>query len=130
METVNIEIDLRSRNDAAVSIHRLLETFGSSFLDDLPSPEEITRIATFGDTLRDIREDKGLSQDELGKRLGMSRMGISRLELSQKLPRDPQHVLYIAEMLNCDERETAYMIRSFTIDRFFTIVKELEGHHV
>jgi hypothetical protein len=54
-------------------------------------------------------------------------MGVSRLELSQKLPREAQHALHIAETLNCDLRETASMMRSFTIDRFFTIVMELES---
>jgi DNA-binding XRE family transcriptional regulator len=128
METISVEYDLMAREGAAASIHRLLETFGSSYLDELPTPGEIARIASFGDALRDMREDKGLSQDELGKMLGMSRMGISRLELSQKLPREARHALHIAATLNCDTRETAAMLRSFTIDRLFTIVMELESN--
>ena len=127
METITVEFDLLERRKAAESIYRLLDSFGSSLFDELPTPGEIERIATFGDILRDIREDKGLSQDALGKALGLSRMGVSRLELSQKLPREAQHALHIAETLHCDLRETASMMRSFTIDRFFTIVMELES---
>lgn len=40
----------------------------------------------FNEKLIELRKSKGLSQDELGQRLGMSRQTISKWELAQSYP--------------------------------------------
>ncbi|HLA44103.1 MAG TPA: helix-turn-helix transcriptional regulator [Aggregatilineales bacterium] len=126
MQIITVDMYQHSRECLAEGIYKLLMDFGSAYADNIPSPEAIRRIRRFGDILRDIREDKGLSQEMLGERLAVSRMGISRLELGQKLPGEPRHVLTIAKALDCDQRETADLLRSFTIDRLHVIVSDLD----
>lgn len=44
-------------------------------------------MSIFGDKLRRLREENGLSQEELGAKLGTSRQVISRYETSQRSPK-------------------------------------------
>lgn len=51
---------------------------------------------TFNEKLISLRKAKGLSQDELGQRLGVSRQTISKWELSQSYP-DFQRLVLLSD---------------------------------
>ena len=50
----------------------------------------------FNEKLIDLRKSKGLSQDELGQRLGVSRQTISKWELAQSYP-DFQRLVLLSD---------------------------------
>lgn len=54
---------------------------------------------TFGDRLRAIRKEKGMSQDEFAKLLGTSKQVLSRYEIGQRIPKITQVQEY-AKKLN------------------------------
>lgn len=45
------------------------------------------KFITFGDRLRQIRKEQGLSQEELAKMLGTSKQVLSRYETNQRAPK-------------------------------------------
>ena len=55
--------------------------------------------ASFGDRLRAIRKEKGMSQDEFAKMLGTSKQVLSRYEIGQRIPKITQVQEY-AKRLN------------------------------
>ena len=50
----------------------------------------------FNEKLIELRKSKGLSQDELGQRLGVSRQTISKWELAQSYP-DFQRLVLLSD---------------------------------
>ena len=65
--------------------------------EDLPIVK--VRYTTFGERLREIREDRGMSQTELAQKLKTTKQMISCYELNQRSPRIEQVKKY-AEALN------------------------------
>ena len=61
--------------------------------------EEQKESSTFGERLREIRKDMGMTQDEFAKKLGTSKQILSRYELDQRTPKIDQVVKY-AKKLN------------------------------
>ena len=61
--------------------------------------EEQKTSSTFGERLREIRKDMGMTQDEFAKKLGTSKQILSRYELGQRTPKIDQVVKY-AKKLN------------------------------
>lgn len=59
---------------------------------------------TFGDNLREIREDKGFSQDKLAKELHICRANISRWE-SGKVSPQVRWIYEIAKILDVNPME-------------------------
>ena len=55
--------------------------------------------ASFGDRLRAIRKEKGMSQDEFAQMLGTSKQVLSRYEIGQRIPKITQVQEY-AKRLN------------------------------
>ena len=53
-------------------------------------------IMNFNEKLIELRKSKGLSQDELGQRLGVSRQTISKWELAQSYP-DFQRIVLLSD---------------------------------
>ena len=72
------------------------------FKKEYPDTEAVTvdvAYVTFGDRLRAIRKEKGLSQDEFAKLLGTSKQVLSRYEIGQRIPKITQVQEY-AKKLN------------------------------
>ena len=65
--------------------------------EDLPVVK--VHYTTFGERLREIREDRGMSQTELAQKLKTTKQMISCYELNQRSPRIEQVKKY-AEALN------------------------------
>ena len=72
------------------------------FKKEYPDTEAVTvdvAYVTFGERLRAIRKEKGLSQDEFAKLLGTSKQVLSRYEIGQRIPKITQVQEY-AKKLN------------------------------
>ena len=61
-------------------------------------PEIDIHFATFGERLRELRKEKGLSQDEFAKILGTSKQILSRYELGQRSPKIEQVSKYAEKL--------------------------------
>lgn len=74
----------------------LIEFFKQDYLE----PEEVDiKYVPFGVRLREIRKEKGMSQEEFAALLGTSKQVLSRYEVSQRVPRLTQAQVY-AKKLN------------------------------
>ena len=60
--------------------------------------EEQKESSTFGERLREIRKDMGMTQDEFAKKLGTSKQILSRYELDQRTPKIDQVVKYARKL--------------------------------
>ena len=60
--------------------------------------EEQKTSSTFGERLREIRKDMGMTQDEFAKKLGTSKQILSRYELDQRTPKIDQVVKYARKL--------------------------------
>lgn len=72
------------------------------FKKEYPDTEAVkvdVAYVTFGDRLRAIRKEKGMSQDEFAKLLGTSKQVLSRYEIVQRIPKITQVQEY-AKKLN------------------------------
>lgn len=72
------------------------------FKKEYPDTEAVkvdVAYVTFGDRLRAIRKEKGMSQDEFAKLLGTSKQVLSRYEIGQRIPKITQVQEY-AKKLN------------------------------
>ena len=72
------------------------------FKKEYPDTEAVTvdlAYVTFGDRLRAIRKERGMSQDEFAKLLGTSKQVLSRYEIGQRIPKITQVQEY-AKKLN------------------------------
>lgn len=67
--------------------------------EDPKLPEINVEYVSFGDRLRSIRKEKGLSQDEFAALLGTSKQVLSRYETGQRIPKITQVQQY-AKRLN------------------------------
>lgn len=61
-------------------------------------PEIDIHFASFGERLRELRKEKGLSQDEFAKILGTSKQILSRYELGQRSPKIEQVSKYAEKL--------------------------------
>ena len=52
---------------------------------------------TFGDRLKQIRADQGLSQEQLAEKIGVSRQAITKCETNRGLP-DAENMIILAEI--------------------------------
>ena len=67
-----------------------------------PRQDELYRV--LGRRIRRIREDGGITQDDLASAVGLSRTSITNLELGRQKP--PLHVLFfMAEKLDAELKE-------------------------
>ncbi|QNB46848.1 helix-turn-helix domain-containing protein [Thermanaerosceptrum fracticalcis] len=57
-------------------------------------------MVAFGERIRELREEKGLSQEELGKILKVAKSTISQYELGKRNP-DPETLDNLANILDC-----------------------------
>lgn len=72
----------------------------SLFKKEYPNLEKVNiEYVSFGERLRAIRKEKGLSQDEFAALLGTSKQVLSRYEIGQRIPKITQVQQY-AEKLN------------------------------
>ena len=62
-----------------------MEFFKKEYPDTGDVAVEVTYVS-FGDRLRAIRKEKGMSQDEFAKLLGTSKQVLSRYEIGQRIP--------------------------------------------
>ena len=70
------------------------------FKKDYPEPPQVDiEYATFGERLRAIRKEKGMSQDEFATLLGTSKQVLSRYEIGPRIPKITQVQQY-AKCLN------------------------------
>ena len=60
--------------------------------------DEEKESSTFGERLREIRKDMGMTQDEFAKKLGTSKQILSRYELDQRTPKIDQVVKYARKL--------------------------------
>ena len=65
-------------------------------IDSLPDVD--LHFASFGERLRELRKEKGLSQDEFAKMLGTSKQILSRYELGQRSPKIEQVSKYAEKL--------------------------------
>ncbi len=84
------------------------------FKKDYRDPPEVTiEYASFGDRLRAIRKEKGMSQDEFATLLGTSKQVLSRYEIGLRIPKITQvqqyakHLNVSADYLMGDSMEEA-----------------------
>lgn len=75
-----------------------MEFFKREYPDTGDVAVEVTYVS-FGDRLRAIRKEKGMSQDEFAKLLGTSKQVLSRYEIGQRIPKITQVQEY-AKRLN------------------------------
>ena len=75
-----------------------MEFFKKEYPDTGDVAVEVTYVS-FGDRLRAIRKEKGMSQDEFAKLLGTSKQILSRYEIGQRIPKITQVQEY-AKRLN------------------------------
>lgn len=61
-------------------------------------PEIDIHFTSFGERLRELRKEKGLSQDEFAKLLGTSKQILSRYELGQRSPKIEQVSKYAEKL--------------------------------
>ena len=61
-------------------------------------PEIDIHFTSFGERLRELRKEKGLSQDEFAKMLGTSKQILSRYELGQRSPKIEQVSKYAEKL--------------------------------
>ena len=65
-------------------------------IDSLPDID--LHFTSFGERLRELRKEKGLSQDEFAKMLGTSKQILSRYELGQRSPKIEQVSKYAEKL--------------------------------
>ena len=65
-------------------------------IDSLPDID--LHFTSFGERLRELRKEKGLSQDEFAKKLGTSKQILSRYELGQRSPKIEQVSKYAEKL--------------------------------
>lgn len=65
-------------------------------IDSLPDID--LHFTSFGERLRELRKEKGLSQDEFSKMLGTSKQILSRYELGQRSPKIEQVSKYAEKL--------------------------------
>lgn len=75
-----------------------MEFFKKEYPDTVAVTVDLAYV-TFGDRLRAIRKEKGMSQDEFAKLLGTSKQVLSRYEIGQRIPKITQVQEY-AKKLN------------------------------
>ena len=75
-----------------------MEFFKKEYPDTGDVAVDVTYVS-FGDRLRAIRKEKGMSQDEFAKLLGTSKQVLSRYEIGQRIPKITQVQEY-AKRLN------------------------------
>lgn len=75
-----------------------MEFFKKEYPDTGDMAVDVTYVS-FGDRLRAIRKEKGMSQDEFAKLLGTSKQVLSRYEIGQRIPKITQVQEY-AKRLN------------------------------
>lgn len=69
------------------------------FKKDYPEPPEVDiEYATFGERLRAIRKEKGMSQDEFATLLGTSKQVLSRYEIGLRIPKITQVQQYAGRL--------------------------------
>nr|WP_247718979.1 S24 family peptidase [Morganella morganii] len=62
------------------------------------------KMSTFGERLFERRSELGMSQDELARKTGVSRVAISKIELGDSQDTRSTNLFKIAEALQCDPR--------------------------
>ena len=76
---------------------------------------------TFGEKLYQLRSEKGISQEALSRKLGVSRQALSRWELNEVVP-DTANVLAVSQLFGVS---TDYLLREECIrDSDIPAVKE------
>lgn len=97
-------------------------------------PEIDLHFTSFGERLRELRKEKGLSQDEFAKMLGTSKQILSRYELGQRSPKIEQVSKYAEKLkvsvdylLGDTESEAVYgeMCGDLQGKPFYEIFKEI-----
>ena len=69
------------------------------FKKEYPEPPKIDiEYVSFGERLRAIRKEKGMSQDEFANLLGTSKQVLSRYETGQRIPKITQVQLYASRL--------------------------------
>lgn len=69
------------------------------FKKDYPEPPEVEiKYANFGERLRAIRKEKGMSQDEFATLLGTSKQVLSRYEIGKRIPKITQVQQYAGRL--------------------------------
>ena len=68
--------------------------------------EEVRVVSDFGERLRRIRTEKGLSQEDLANTLGITQAAISQLESGRRVA-TPKTVMRLAEALQTDIEDLA-----------------------
>ena len=101
-------------------------------IDSLPDVN--LHFTSFGERLRELRKEKGLSQDEFAKMLGTSKQILSRYELGQRSPKIEQVSKYAEKLkvsvdylLSDSEAEAMYseMCGELQGKPFYEIFKEI-----
>ncbi len=96
------------------------------FKADYPEPEKIDiSYEPFGERLKAIRKEKGMSQDEFAALLGTSKQVLSRYETSQRVPRITQVQLY-AQKLNVS---ADYLMGDAAEEAAFNTLCNMAGDH-
>jgi len=86
------------------------------------SPKEKSVEKSFGQVLRQLREEHGLSQEELGLESGYHRTYISLLERGQKNP-SLQTIFQLAKALNVEPSEIVERVQTIIDTRSKRIPK-------
>jgi transcriptional regulator with XRE-family HTH domain len=56
----------------------------------------------FGETVRSVREEKGLSLTSLAKNLGVTKVYVSDVERGRRAPFNLTRIMQVSEFLGCD----------------------------
>lgn len=80
----------------------------------------------FGDNLRKLRKEKGLSQEQLSKNLKISRRIIGYYETNQRFPKDPKVLINIANFFNVS---IDYLLgRKISLDIYMKEIPEISKY--
>ena len=75
----------------------------------LTSNGHLQPLGSFSELLKELRESRGLSQNQLGRRCGMSHATVSRLESSDRMP-SRKMVCRLARAMSLDDIEFARLL--------------------
>ena len=80
-------------------------------------------MTVFGDRLRTLREEKGLTQEELGKEFGVDKTAVSKWEKGHRIPVNNDAVIKMAEYFDTP----IYYLLGVTNERHFSQLSEEEA---
>ena len=82
---------------------------------------------SFGERLRELREENGMTQEDLGKLLGVSGRQAGNYEANNQFIRDEESLLKIIKYFNVSADYLFGLSNDRNYDQFFSILKDYKN---